>query len=103
VTASDPTVALIHATPAAIGPARMAFSERFPRATVWNLLDDLLISQAQSAGGLTPALRGRMERLIEHAVAGGADAVLLTCSMYGPAGWPCSVPSRRVSTTPSRG
>jgi len=79
-----PTVALIHATPAAMAPARAAFADRFPEATTWNLLDDLLISQAQEAGTVTSALRRRMERLIDHAVGGGADAVLLTCSMYGP-------------------
>jgi Asp/Glu/hydantoin racemase len=79
-----PTVALIHATPAAMAPARDAFADRFPQARVWNLLDDLLISQAQEAGEVTSPLRARMERLIEHAITGGADAVLLTCSMYGP-------------------
>jgi aspartate/glutamate racemase len=79
-----PTVALIHATPMAMAPARDAFGDRFPQARLWNLLDDLLISQAQEAGAVTSPLRVRMERLIEHAISGGADAVLLTCSMYGP-------------------
>jgi predicted nucleotidyltransferase len=79
-----PTVALIHATPMAMAPARAAFADRFPQARLWNLLDDLLISQAQEAGAVTSPLRARMERLIEHAISGGADAVLLTCSMYGP-------------------
>lgn len=84
MTESVPTVALIHATPAAMAPARAAFADRFPQARVWNLLDDLLISEAQEAGSVTAPLRRRMERLIDHAVSGGADAVLLTCSMYGP-------------------
>jgi aspartate/glutamate racemase len=84
MTESAPTVALIHATPAAMAPARAAFADRFPQARVWNLLDDLLIGQAQEAGSVTAPLRRRMERLIDHAVSGGADAVLLTCSMYGP-------------------
>jgi hypothetical protein len=84
MTPATPTVALIHATPAAMGPARTAFAERFPHARLWNLLDDLLISQADEAGSITPPLRRRMERLIEHALDGGADGVLLTCSMYGP-------------------
>lgn len=79
-----PTVALVHATQASIGPALAAFADRFPGARLWNLLDDLLISEAEEAGGVTPALRARMLGLIRHAVDGGADAVLLTCSMYGP-------------------
>jgi aspartate/glutamate racemase len=83
MTTATPTVALIHATPAAMAPARAAFAEKFPQARLWNLLDDLLISQAEEAGQITPPLRRRMERLIEQARDGGADAVLLTCSMYG--------------------
>jgi hypothetical protein len=77
-------VALIHATPASMPPAHGAFAERFPAARLWNLLDDRLLPDADAAGGLTPPLRGRMRTLIRHAVDGGADAVLLTCSMYGP-------------------
>ena len=49
-----PTVALIHATPAAMAPARDAFADRFPQARVWNLLDDLLISQARRRGRSHP-------------------------------------------------
>jgi Asp/Glu/hydantoin racemase len=79
-----PTVAMVHATPAAIAPAVAAFGERFGEAGLWHLLDDRLVSDAERAGGLVPRLRRRMLSLIEHAVAGGADGVLLTCSMYGP-------------------
>jgi hypothetical protein len=79
-----PTVALVHATPAAMAPAVAAFGERFPEAGLWHLLDDRLVSDAERAGGLVPPLRRRMLSLIGHAVAGGADGVLLTCSMYGP-------------------
>ena len=75
----SPVVALIHATPAAMARARAAFDERFPPAELWNLLDDRLISEAEAAGGLTPALRHRMSAPIRHAVGGGADAVLLSC------------------------
>jgi hypothetical protein len=78
-----PTVALIHATPAAMGPAKAAFAERFPEATLWNLLDDQLQNEASAAGGVTPPLQDRMLTLIRHAIDGGADGVLLTCSMYG--------------------
>lgn len=95
MTSHTPTVALIHATPAAMAPARAAFADRFPEARLWNLLDDLLISEAEAAGSITPPLRRRMEHLIEHAVGGGADAVLLTCSMYGPVAHG-TVPSRDV-------
>jgi Asp/Glu/hydantoin racemase len=81
---TGPTVAMVHATPAAIAPAVAAFGERFPEAGLWHLLDDRLVSDAERAGGLVPPLRRRMLSLIGHAVAGGADGILLTCSMYGP-------------------
>lgn len=81
---SRPRIALISATPAAIGPATSALAAEFPEADVWNLLDDKLLADADAQGGLGDDLAARMRRLIDHAVAGGADGILLTCSMYGP-------------------
>ncbi|QFU88442.1 aspartate/glutamate racemase family protein [Amycolatopsis sp. YIM 10] len=76
-----PRVALISATPAAIGPAVAGLAGQFPEAEPWNLLDDKLLADAEN--GLTPALADRMRRLIAHALAGHADGILLTCSLYG--------------------
>jgi Asp/Glu/hydantoin racemase len=84
VDADGRTVAMVHATPAAIAPAVTAFADCFPEAELWHLLDDRLVSDAEAAGGLVPPLRRRMLSLIGHAITGGADGVLLTCSMYGP-------------------
>ncbi|GAA1169666.1 hypothetical protein GCM10009584_08200 [Ornithinimicrobium humiphilum] len=83
MTEPDYLVALISATPLAIPPASDAMAEHFPEASVWNLLDDRLLKDAAQAGGLTEPLAARMQRLIAHAVDAGADAVMLTCSMYG--------------------
>ncbi|MEU6249093.1 hypothetical protein [Glycomyces sp. NPDC047010] len=77
-------VALVHATAASMRPAHLAFAAAFPEAVLWNLLDDRLVVEADEAGGLTEPLAARMRTLIGHAIGGGADAVLLTCSMYGP-------------------
>lgn len=79
-----PKIALISAVTAAIAPARDALDELYPAAEVWNILDDRLLSDADERGGLDDALRARMTRLIDHALAEGADGVLLTCSLYGP-------------------
>ncbi|MFK4728293.1 hypothetical protein ROT00_01260 [Agromyces mediolanus] len=76
-------IALISATPLAIGPAAAAVAAQFPEGTVWNLLDDRLLADAQGEGGITAPLAARMDRLIELAIEGGADGVLLTCSQYG--------------------
>lgn len=76
-------VALISAVPAAIAPATEAVGA-ISGVEVWNLLDDRLLPDANARGGIVDdELAGRMERLIRYAVDGGADAVLLTCSLYG--------------------
>jgi hypothetical protein len=79
-----PTVALIHASQASMAPAVAAFVHEFPSAELWHILDDRLVTDADRAGRLTPELRNRMKTLIQYAIDGGADAVQLSCSMYGP-------------------
>ncbi len=88
---ADPLVCLISATPTAIEPAVEAIRGRLPAARIWNLLDDQLLPVVVAAG-LTDALVERMRRLIGHAVLGDADAVLLTCSQYGPVAEAVSAP-----------
>lgn len=78
-----PRIATINAVPASIGPARSALLRAVPDADVWTLLDDHLLQDAEEQGGLTPPLTDRMLALIEHARSQGADAVMLTCSLYG--------------------
>ncbi|MEU9748177.1 aspartate/glutamate racemase family protein [Streptomyces niveus] len=78
-----PRIALISATPTAVAPAVAGLAEKFPEAEPWNLLDDRLLADAPQAGPLPPALVDRMGRLIDYALAGRADGVLLTCSLYG--------------------
>lgn len=80
---TDPKIALISATPLAIAPATAAITAAVPAATVWNLLDDRLLADAHVEGGITAPLAARMDGLIELALAGGADGVLLTCSQFG--------------------
>ncbi|MFJ2158050.1 aspartate/glutamate racemase family protein [Streptomyces sp. NPDC087856] len=79
----QPLVAMIHAVPTGARIAQDAFAREFPQATVWNVLDDRLLDDAQVAGGLTDILRRRMLRLIGHVMDGGAQGLLLTCSSYG--------------------
>jgi Asp/Glu/Hydantoin racemase len=102
VTGHQPLVALVHATPAAMAPAAAAFADSFPEARLWNLLDDTLINDAERAGGLTSALRARMRTLIGYAAGSGADAVLLSCSMYGPVADEAA-PEHTIPVLPSDG
>ncbi|MGF2949694.1 hypothetical protein [Microbacterium alcoholitolerans] len=80
---NTPRIAVISATPLAIEPAATAVRTAFPDGTVWNLLDDRLLADAQLDGGISERLAARMDRMIESALADGADGVLLTCSQYG--------------------
>jgi hypothetical protein len=77
-------VAAVHATPASIPPLRLALSDELPGVQLWNIIDDRLGPDAYAAGGeLSPQLRDRMLSLVRHGVTGGADAVVIACSMYG--------------------
>jgi hypothetical protein len=61
------------------GPATEAIAQALPSAEIWNILDDRLIDDAIVAGAVTVRLEQRLARLIDHAVADGADAILITC------------------------
>jgi hypothetical protein len=79
-----PLIAAVHATPASISPLRAALADEFPDAQLWNLIDDRLGHDADALGGeLSPQLRDRMLNLVRHGITGGADAVVIACSMYG--------------------
>lgn len=78
-----PLIAVVHSTTASISPTAAAFAAELPEARLWNLLDDSLGSLAEAEGGVTPQLRNRMLDLVRHGIDGGADAVLMVCSMYG--------------------
>ncbi|MDD9877281.1 MAG: aspartate/glutamate racemase family protein [Magnetovibrio sp.] len=80
-----PRIALFHATQAAIAPIETAFAELWPEADCWNLLDEGLSHEIDRSGGLTEALMARFIGLAEYAAQTGVDAILFTCSAFGPA------------------
>jgi aspartate/glutamate racemase len=49
-----------------------------------NLLDDSLSTDLARAGALDDAMTARFVALGDYAVASGADAILFTCSAFGP-------------------
>jgi hypothetical protein len=90
-------IAAVHATPASIPPLRAALTDELPAAQLWNLIDDGLGPDADALGGeLSPQLRDRMLNLVRHGITGGADAVVIACSMYGDV----RVLAEKVFTTP---
>lgn len=78
-------IALIHAVEVAIAPISAAFRELWPDAVLVNILDDSLSPDRARDRNLTPALSDRIRDLGSYAIRSGADAVLYTCSAFGPA------------------
>lgn len=78
-------VTLIHATPVAVDPVCDEFKANWPEAFVTNLLDDSLSPDHQSTGYLDDAMIDRFIKLGRYAADTGSDALLFTCSAFGPA------------------
>lgn len=92
-----PSIALIHGVPTSITPAMTSLRNVLPQARLWNLLDDKLIDDATAAGSVTPELQQRMQRLIDHALTAGVDAIVITCSLYA------FMAARQTTSTPVLG
>jgi Asp/Glu/hydantoin racemase len=80
-----PRIVLLHATPVAVDPVKAAFAELWPDPELVNLLDDSLTPDRMRDPDLSPALVDRFVSLGRYALAIGADAILVTCSAFGPA------------------
>jgi Asp/Glu/hydantoin racemase len=76
---------LIHATPLAMAPIAAAFARLWPEAELANLLEDSLSRDRQRDGRLTEAMTHRFLTLARYAESAGANAILFTCSAFGPA------------------
>lgn len=78
-------IALIHALAHSVGPINAEMARAWPEATVMNLLDDSLSADlARQGRGLDGDMHQRFESLAAYAVATGAQALLFTCSAFGP-------------------
>lgn len=80
-----PRIALIHATPLSMAPIDAAFERHWAEAQRMHLLDDSLSRDRERDGELTDAMIDRFIALASYAKATGADAILFTCSAFGPA------------------
>ena len=77
-------IALIHALKHSIVPIEAVFARLWPEARLMNLLDDSLSADLARDGRLTEAMTERFLALGRYAAATGADAILFTCSAFGP-------------------
>jgi Asp/Glu/Hydantoin racemase len=78
-------IALIHAVRVAIEPIEEAFARHWPDAVRMNVLDDSLSRDRARDGEITPAMYSRFAALAAYAESTGAQAILYTCSAFGPA------------------
>src|SRR5690606_36594639 len=77
-------IARIHALAHSPAPVQAELRRQWPECRVMNLLDDSLSADLAAAGGLDDAMFRRFETLADFVVATGADAILFTCSAFGP-------------------
>lgn len=77
-------IALIHALRHSPPPIEAAFRSLWPEAQLMNLMDDSLATDLARDGELTPAMTQRFVDLAGYARRTGADAILFTCSAFGP-------------------
>ncbi len=78
-------IALIHALAHSVAPINDELARAWPEAVRMNLLDDSLSADlARSGAGLDEAMHRRFETLATYAESTGAQAILFTCSAFGP-------------------
>jgi len=77
-------ITLIHALKHSIVPIETSFARLWPEAQLMNLLDDSLSADLARDGALTEAMTARFLDLGRYAASTGSDAILFTCSAFGP-------------------
>lgn len=77
-------VTLIHALKHSIVPIEASFARLWPQVRLMNLLDDSLSADLARDGGLSEAMTTRFLGLGRYAASTGSDAILFTCSAFGP-------------------
>ncbi|MCE2914363.1 MAG: aspartate/glutamate racemase family protein [Rubrivivax sp.] len=100
-----PRIALVHALAASVAPIEAELSRLWPEARRMNLLDDSLAGDLAAGGQLDAAMTERFLALAAYARGTGADALLFTCSAFGPCigavkaahpGWPVLAPNEAM-------
>ena len=77
-------IALIHALAHSQAPINEALARDWPQAIRMNLLDDSLSADLARGAGLDAAMHERFQRLAQYAIDCGSEAILFTCSAFGP-------------------
>jgi len=82
---SSPKIYLCHAAAVAIDPIVASFRANWPQAQLANLLEESWMPDLAADGKLTDTMIERFVMIGHYCVKAGADAILFTCSAFGPA------------------
>ena len=80
-----PKIYLVHAQRVSMDPIATAFQSAWPEARTAHLLEESLFTDFGRDGRLTDTMIERFRSLGRYCVSAGADAILFTCSAFGPA------------------
>jgi len=75
---------LLHTVTSLVQLFKTLCDEVIPDVNVVNIIDESLLKDAITAGGLTPSIYRRVGQIVVMAQDAGADIVLLTCSSISP-------------------
>ena len=78
-------IGAVHALLGSIGPTQSAFERGWPEADVAHLLDGSLYLDRSRGTADAEEIARRIDRLIRHSAATGAEAILFTGSFFGDA------------------
>lgn len=85
MTAYMKTIGLIHTSATLVPVFQQLFREQLPEADVFNIVDDSLIKDVITHGGLRDQTSERVGTYVASAEAAGADLIMVTCSSIGRA------------------
>jgi len=77
-------ITLIHALRHSPPPVEAAFARLWPGQVLMNLMDDSLSADLAREGRLSPGMTERFLTLGRYAAGTGSQAILFTCSAFGP-------------------
>ncbi|MDD3115305.1 MAG: aspartate/glutamate racemase family protein [Anaerovibrio sp.] len=79
----DRSIAIIQTSAVSSAELKALCREIIPEVTVYQIIDDSLISEVNANGGPTPGVKKRMLAYYQQAEALGVDAILNQCSSVG--------------------
>ena len=78
-------IGLVHALYESMAPLEQVFAQRWPQAEIVHLYDGSLYADYRRHGEVTPQIDQRVASLIHHSAQTGAEGILFSGSLFGPA------------------